>query len=245
MEKVNDRVEAVNDRVNPSRIVRRRTARLRGGVRNVRESVMGTVEEVEPSRATESVRSGAQQASRRVSRAAGSLADDARAAPDVVRGKTQGNPLLAGLVAFGGGLVLASALRPSEKEREAAQRIVEGLEPLKEQAVSAGRSVAGELQQSAQVRAERLKEQASSRARRVKSEAQGSAEEVRDRAGGATKRVQKRAQASTKRVQKRAQASTKRVQKQAQKQARRPAGAAKSQAGPGSRRTAKRTARSS
>lgn len=242
MEKVNDRVEAVNDRVNPSRIVRRRTARLRVGMQNVRESVMGTVEEVEPSRATESVRSGAQQASRRVSRAAGSLAEDARAAPDVVRGQTQGNPLLAGLVAFGGGMMLAAALRPSEKERQAAQRIVEGLEPLKEQAVTAGRSVAGELQQSAQARAERLKEQASSRARRVKSEAQGSAEEVKGRAGGATKRVQKRAQASTKRVQKRAQGASGEVRKQA----RRSTGAAKkSQAAPASRRTTKRAARSS
>ncbi len=230
MEKVDDRVEAVNERVDSTRIVRPRADRVRSGIRSMRESVMGPVDDVEPARAAESVRSGGQQASRRVSRAASSLADDARAAPEVARGKAQGNPLLAGLVAFGGGLVLASTLPPRESERQAAERIVQGLEPLREQAASAGRSMAGELQQSAQARAERLKQRASSGARRVKSEAQGSADEVKGQAGGSTKRVQKRAQA----------AST-----QVGKQARRSTGAAKSQAGPASRRTSKRSASSS
>ncbi|MDQ3570417.1 MAG: DUF3618 domain-containing protein [Actinomycetota bacterium] len=48
MNKVNERVDVINDRVNPKRIVRRRTARVRGSLSNVRESVMGTVDEVEP-----------------------------------------------------------------------------------------------------------------------------------------------------------------------------------------------------
>ena len=98
MEKVNDRVDTVNERMNPTRIVRRRTATVRTGIRNVRESVMGA-------------------------------ADDAKMAPEVVRGQAQGNPLLAGLVAFGGGLVLATALPPTDNERQAAERIVEASSP--------------------------------------------------------------------------------------------------------------------
>ena len=228
-EKVTARMDEITDRVSPKRIARRRTALVRGRVRNVRESVMGSVEEVEPSRAADPVRGGARRASQRVGQTAGSLADEARSAPEMVKTKAQGNPLIAGLVAFGGGIVLASALPPSESERQAAERILEELEPLKQQAVSAGRSVAGELQQSAQSRAERVKQRAASGAQRVKSEAQGSAEEVKDQAKGATKRAQKRAQGATKRVQKQAKGATKKVQKRAQgatkqvrKEARRP-----------------------
>ena len=140
MEKVNDRVDTVNERMNPTRIVRRRTATVRTGIRNVRESVMGA-------------------------------ADDAKMAPEVVRGQAQGNPLRAGLVAFGGGLVLATALPPTDNERQASERIVDGLEPLKEQAVSAGRSMAGELQQSAQGASTRVRKQARRSTGTVKSQA--------------------------------------------------------------------------
>ncbi len=216
MDKVNERLDAVNDRVNPARIVRRRRARMRASLRNVRESVMGPVDGVDVSRAAGSVRGGAQRASRRVGEAAGSLASGASSAPDVVRSRAQGNPLLAGLVAFGGGLIAASALPPTDSERQAAERILEELEPLKEQAVGVGKSVAGELQQSAQSRAERVKQRAASGAERVRSDAQQSGQEVKGRGQGAAKKVQKRAQGAAKKVQKRAQGSTKRVQKRAQ-----------------------------
>ena len=218
-EKVTERMDQIGDRVSPRRMVRRRAARVRVSMRNVRESVMGTVEEVDPGGAADSVREGAQRASRRVGEAAGSLADEARAAPELARAQAQGNPLVAGLVAFGGGMILASALPPTESERQAAERILEGLEPLKEQAVSAGRSVAGELQQSAQARAEQVRRRATAGAERVRSEAQSSAEEAKGRARGASKRVRKRAEGATKQVSKQAQGATKQVRKQARKKA--------------------------
>ncbi len=219
-EKVMDRMEEINDRVNPKRIVRRRTARVRSGLRNVRESVMGAVDDVEPSRAADSVRGGAQQVSRRVSQAAGALSDQASAAPQAVRSTAQGNPLLAGLVAFGGGMILASALPPSDAEKQAAERVLEELEPLKEQAASAGRSMADELQQSAQARAERVKKRASSGAQRVKSQAQGSAEEVKGQAQGASKRVQKRAKKAAKQVEGQAKRSSTTVKRTAKRSTR-------------------------
>ena len=215
MDNVTDRVDAINDRVNPKRIVQRRRTRMRGSLRNVRESVMGPAETLDPPGTADSVRGGARRASQRVGEAAGSLASEARSAPEVVRTSAQGNPLLAGLVAFGGGLIAASALRPSDSERQAAERILEQLEPLKEQAMSAGKSMAGELQQSAQSRAEQVRQRATSGAQRVKTEAQGSTEDIKGQAQGATKRVQKRAQGATKKVQKRAQGATKKVQKRA------------------------------
>ena len=234
-EKVTDRMEEIKERVSPKRIVARRTARMRSGLRNVRESVMGAAGDVEPSRATDSVRGGAQQVrggaqqvSRRVGRAAGTLSERASAAPEVVRSTAQGNPLLAGLVALGGGMILASALPPTEAEKQAAQRALEGLEPLKEQAVSTGRSMAGELQQSAQARAERVKKRASSGAQRVKSEAQSSAEDVKGQAQGASKRVQKRAKRASKQVQGQAKRSATTVKRTAKRSARSVKAAARS-----------------
>ncbi|MDQ3570416.1 MAG: hypothetical protein M3396_07300 [Actinomycetota bacterium] len=69
-----------------------------------------------------------------MSQATGAVSEGASAAPDVVKAKTQGNPLLAGLVAFGGGMIIASALRPSERERQAAERVLQELEPLQARA---------------------------------------------------------------------------------------------------------------
>lgn len=227
-ERVTERMEEISDRVNPKRIVSRRTARVRSGIRDVRESVMGAAQDLEPSRAADSVRGGAQRLSRRASQATGALSEQASAAPEMVRSSAQGNPLLAGLVAFGGGLILASALPPSDAEKQAAQRALEKLEPLKEQAVSAGRSMADELQQSAQSRAERVKERATSGAQRVKSEAQDSAEEVKGRAQGASKRVQKRAKSASKRVSGQAERSSTAIKQTAKRSARAAKAAARS-----------------
>jgi len=215
MGKVTERMDEINDRVNPKRIVRRRSDRIRMSLTGVRESVMGSIEDVEPARATASVRGGAQSVSRRASEAKSAVSDGVSAAPEVVRTKTQGSPLLVGLVAFGGGLVLASAVKASDAERQAAERLLKELEPVKEQLMSAGKDVAGELQQSAQGRAEQVKSKATSGTQQLKSQAQTSAEEVKGQAQGASKRVQKRAQGASKRVQSQAKGATQQVRKEA------------------------------
>jgi hypothetical protein len=180
MGKVTERMDEINDRVNPKRIVRRRSERVRTSMRNARDSVMGTVDGVEPARATDSVRGDAERVSRRASEAKGALSDGVSSAPEVVRTKTQGSPLLVGVVAFGGGLVLASAVKAGEAER-GRRAGPEGARAREGAAMSAGKDVAGELQQSAQDRAERVKKRATSSTQRLKSEAQTSVEEVKGR----------------------------------------------------------------
>ncbi len=234
MGKVTERMDEINDRVNPKRIVRRRSERVRMSVTGFRDSVMGTVDDVEPARATASVPGGAERVSRRASEAKGAVSDGVSAAPDVVRTKTQGSPLLVGLVAFGGGLVLATAVKASEAERQAAEGLLKELEPVKDQLVSAGKEVAGELQQSAQGRAEQVKAKATSGTQRLKAEAQTSAAEVKGQAQGASKRVRKRAQGASKRVQSQAKGATEQVRKEAARSSR----AVKSSVGSAPRRRA-------
>jgi hypothetical protein len=57
-----------------------------------------------------------------------------RQAPRRAKRKTQGNPLAAGVIAFGLGMLVSSLIPSSEKEREAVSQLQENLEPVKEKA---------------------------------------------------------------------------------------------------------------
>lgn len=142
-------VDAIGDRLSPKQIVRRRTSRLRDGAVRIRETVMGTSTD-----GTTSVGSrmsdGVSSASDRVSDAASNVAQQTREAPQEVRRATQGNPIAAGIIAFGAGLLVASLFPASEPERQAASAVQDRLEPLEERATETGRELARDLKESAQ-----------------------------------------------------------------------------------------------
>jgi gas vesicle protein len=171
---VAERVENVRERVSPTRIIDRRTESLRLGIRSVQESVMGRNDDVareselEEGRFTGTVRGQSKRLAERTGKVTAAVADRAQQPPDTLRDKTEGNPLVAGLVAFGGGVLLASLLPPSDPERKVARQVKERAEPVKEKAIEAGRSVADQVQQSAQDSTEQVKQQATDAAKQVK-----------------------------------------------------------------------------
>ncbi|MDP9072380.1 MAG: DUF3618 domain-containing protein [Actinomycetota bacterium] len=261
---VADKVEDVRDKVSPARAVRRRGQRVRQGLRVAKESVVGggdgaasedaglegptpaTSAGRNPARArppldTESevptpAGSDAGRVPARLRETGSDVASRARAAPEAALGRAQGNPLAAGLVAFGAGFAVAQLLAPSEPERKAVGLAKERIEPLKQRAVETGRAVAGELQPVAQAGVERvkdraataaqqLKEQAQGAAQDVKGQAQSSAQEVTGQAKGATRQVKDEAKGATKAVKEQAKGATRRVKAQAQ-------GAVKADKGP-------------
>ena len=144
-EELGEDLEELGERVSPKRIVQRRTARVRDGLHSVRESVMGAA-----STDGDGVAASAKDK-------AGSVAEQAKAAPDRVKAETQGNPLVAGLLAFGAGFLLGSVVPPSEPEQEAAQNLKEKLEPVQQRATEIGKGVASDLQESAQESLEKVK----------------------------------------------------------------------------------------
>lgn len=85
-----------------------------------------------------------------VSKKASATTDAVREAGGSVQAKAGSNPLAAGLVAFGAGLAIAAIAAPTEREREAARRVREQIEPLKQEVVDAGRNLASDIQQTAQ-----------------------------------------------------------------------------------------------
>lgn len=127
----------MGDRVSPGRIVARRTDKVRQKATSLRESVMGATDHL-PGVGGDS--SG--------ETLGGSVIDGARQAPKSVVGGAQGNPLAAGLVAFGAGLLVASVLPASRAEQRGATQALDMAQPVIGHARSVGQDIAGSLEQT-------------------------------------------------------------------------------------------------
>ena len=134
-------VDAVADKVTPSNIVHRQTDKVRDAVFGVKEKVMGAADH-----ATDRVHSAAHAGPAGADTGVGTRLSDAGAAigeaPHQVKAKTQGNPLAAGLIAFGAGMLLSSLIPASEKEREAAEALKVQAEPLTTEVTEAAMEMA-------------------------------------------------------------------------------------------------------
>ena len=111
----------------------------------------------------------------------------------MVRRRTEGNPLAAGLIAFGAGWLLASLIPASEPEQQAASQVkdfaTEQGRPVAQQLGEAGQQAAQQLRESAQERVEYVKDTATDAASTVASEAHSAASDVKGQAQEATGRV--------------------------------------------------------
>jgi gas vesicle protein len=167
-------VDALADKVSPGRVVNRRVRSTRSGLSRLRDNVMG------PS----------QQASGSVSDKASAVKDGvasgASSATDTVRQQAQGNPLAAGLVAFGVGWLVSSLVPASEKEVRASQKLEDTAKehgrPVADAAKDVGSQVGGAVKEKATEAAQDLKGSAQESAARVKDEGSSSASSVADEA---------------------------------------------------------------
>jgi hypothetical protein len=101
-----------------------------------------------------------------------------------VEERIKGNPLAAGLIAFGAGALLASLLPADRTSREAAEALAERAEPLadraKAEAREAGEEMREDLGQSARESAEHLREQAAESAEHLREETRSAGEHLRE-----------------------------------------------------------------
>jgi len=184
-------LEAIGDRVSPGRMVERRTQRVRNRFSSMKEAVMGTAQGAYGAAGDRaaSVSGTAQSTAHGARDAAGTAVEQVREAPQAVRRQTQGNPLAAGLVAFGAGLLVATVLPTTETEQQLSQSLTDQLEPLK-----------GHAQQAVQELKEGVTDAASEATTRVKDQAVQAAETVKDQTRTATQEVQSQAQSSAESV---------------------------------------------
>ncbi|MCC3269529.1 DUF3618 domain-containing protein [Arthrobacter gengyunqii] len=173
-------VDAVADKVTPSHIVQRQTDKVKDAVFGVKDKVMGAADQM-----TDKVHSGTGTATDGVGRAGLAVGD----APHKLADKAQGNPIAAGLIAFGAGLLAASLIPASEKERVAADNIKTAAEPLTNQVADAAKNVAQGLKEPAQEAMDNVRATATEAAQNVQQEGQSAAEDVKGRATDAKDNV--------------------------------------------------------
>lgn len=110
--------------------------------------------------------------------------------PGQAKTAAQGNPLAAGLIAFGAGMLISSLIPASQKERQAAEQLKTAAEPLATQLTDAAKDMAQDLKEPAQDAMDNLKNTATDAAQNLKTESQTAATDVKDRATDAKGNIQ-------------------------------------------------------
>ena len=199
-------VDALNEKVNPARVVDRRVTAAKGRITNLKEKVMGSAQDTTyqaqgmASNAAGSVQNAASSAVGTVQDAASSAAGAVQQAPDAIVRQTQGNPLAAGLIAFGVGWLVSSLMPASEKEKQLAMQaesaVREHKDALLEPAKQAAQEMGEQLKPAAQDAVESVKATAQDAAATVKAEGQSAAEDVQGQAQQSKSKVQSQASSS-------------------------------------------------
>src|SRR4051794_14847186 len=117
-------VDALNEKVNPARVMDRRVSAAKGRVTRMKEKVMGSASDTTSSAQDHmssmagSMQETASGAAESVQNMASSAASAVQQAPQQLTRHAQGNPLAAGVIAFGVGWLISSLLPASEKETQ-------------------------------------------------------------------------------------------------------------------------------
>jgi hypothetical protein len=197
-------VDALNEKVNPSRVVDRRVSAAKGRFSRAKDRVMGSAHDTRASAqyraqdAAGTVQDKAHGAAETVQGAAQQTAQAVQQAPDTIVRQAQGNPLAAGLIAFGVGWLVSSLMPASEKERQLAQQAEsavrehkdELLAPAQQAAQETAQEVAGELRSAAMHAAKEVASTAASAAGTVAHEGKSAAQDVKGQAQESKETVQ-------------------------------------------------------
>lgn len=176
-------MNSLTNEANPKTIVGRRVDRARTAVTGVKDRVMGTAADGTSS-------AGSASATDSLGNAASNVGDAVASAPQTVRTQTQGNPLAAGLIAFGAGALLGGLLPASAKEAQAAEKVKDAAQPVAQQLGEAAKESAQALQEPAQQAVESVKSTAADAAATVKDEGSSAAQDVKVQAQDSAQHVQ-------------------------------------------------------
>ncbi|MBF0672280.1 MAG: DUF3618 domain-containing protein [Salinibacterium sp.] len=166
-------VDALADKVTPSKIVHRQTDKVKTAVGGMRDRVFGV----------------AKDARHNVGDTAHDFKDSAAELPHRAKQVAEGNPLAVGLIAFGVGWLASSLLPASDKESRLGSTIKEKAEPLVDEAKQAAKAVADDLKEPAKEAMDSVKSTASEAVENVKGEASSAASDVKDHGTSAAQHV--------------------------------------------------------
>jgi len=161
-------VDALSDKVSPGQVAHRQAEKVRSAASDLKDRVIGSVAD-----------GGASAGS-----AASSIADKTSDLPGAARDRTRGNPLAAGVIAFGVGWLAASLLPSSRQEQDLAASAKEQAAPLVDEVKAAGHEAAANLKEPAQEAAAAVKDRASEAVSSVQDQGRAAVHDVKEQAGG-------------------------------------------------------------
>jgi Protein of unknown function (DUF3618) len=193
-------VDELAETVKPKNVAQRQVSKVKEAASNVKERVMGSNDDdysgsavgtgAGATSAKEAVADKAYAARDTVSEKASEARGAVSQAPMAVKQKAQGNPLAAGVIAFGLGMLVSSLIPSTEKERQAVSQLQENLEPVKEKASEVARDLGEGLKPAVQEAAQSVKMTATEGAETLKQEGAAAAAEVKDQTQAARETIQ-------------------------------------------------------
>jgi hypothetical protein len=198
---LSDDVDDLAESVKPKNVAGRQVDKVKEATSNIKDRVMGSDDDDyhgsavgtvgdKAYAAKDAVADKAYAAKDTVGEKASEAGDAVRQAPRRVKRKAEGNPLAAGMIAFGLGMLVSSLIPSTEKEREAVSQLQENLEPVKEKASEVAQDMAENLKQPAQEAGESVRAAATEGVENVKQEGQSAAADVKDQAQASKETVQ-------------------------------------------------------
>jgi gas vesicle protein len=177
---LSDDVDALADQANPAHIAHRQVAKAKRAGGRLLDRILGTAEDVRDAAADKAHELAADvgDATGDVTGRAPQWGHGVADLPNQAGRQAQGNPVAAGVVAFGIGLLIAAAFPASRKEQELAQAVKEQAQPLTDQVTAAAREVADNLAGPAKEAVENLKESAGEAVAAVQEEGSAAVSDV-------------------------------------------------------------------
>jgi uncharacterized protein YoxC len=185
-------VDALAEKVSPTQAARRGVGRAKSALVSVKESVMGSASDMASTTRERTANMGQE-----LTDTAGQVRESAEQAAETagreVRRRTEGNPLAAGLIAFGIGWLVSSLVPATPVEERVGEAVrdvgQDKFGAVKDEVTSAAQDVAGQLKEPAQQAAESVKQTATEAAATVKDESSGQAKDLTGQARSAGNRV--------------------------------------------------------
>jgi gas vesicle protein len=172
-------VDLLAEKTSPTKVAQRRWT-------SVKEKVMGSADHARhaasdtTSSAVSTVQEKASDLGGTASAKAHDAADAVRSAPQAVASQAQGNPIAAGVIAFGVGLLAATLIPVSDSERRAGQQLKEHGSDLTDQVKDVAGDLKDELTGTVQEAAGQVKQVAQEGVQETKDQARSSAQDAKE-----------------------------------------------------------------
>ncbi|MYT80911.1 Protein of unknown function (DUF3618) [Streptomyces sp. MnatMP-M77] len=174
-------VDRLADKVTPGKVARRKAGNAQRRITRVKERVMGAASGNAAS-GTQGVADTAGQAGEAVKHTVEQVGHSVRETPEQVTQQTQGNPVAAGIIAFGAGMLAATLLPTTDAEERVGAQLREHsdelLEPVKQTAQDVAQDVKQEMREPATEAVDAVKNTAQDAAQTTKQKAQDAGQET-------------------------------------------------------------------